>query len=133
MSATPTAIANVAVWFEIPVADLARAVHFYETVFAVTLRQEGCPSGMATPMAIFPADDRNAVTGALIQHESCTPGASGATVYLNGGDDLSVPLARALEAGATLVVPKTIITPEIGWFAQFIDSEGNRIGLHSPH
>lgn len=121
---------NVAVWFEIPTADLARAVRFYETVFAVTLRQEGCPSGM--PMAIFPAGKTD-VTGCLIQHEHCKPGAEGSTVYLNGGDDLSAPLARAVEAGATLVVPKTLIAPEIGYFAQFIDSEGNRVGLHSPH
>ncbi len=121
---------NTAVWFEIPVADLARAVRFYETVFTVTLRQEGCPDGM--PMAIFPADPA-AVTGCLIQHEHCKPSADGSTVYLNGGDDLSAPLARAVEAGATLVVPKTLIAPEIGYFAQFIDSEGNRVGLHSLH
>ncbi len=121
---------NVAVWFEIPVADLARAVRFYETVFAVTLVQEGCPSGMPMQMAVFPADE-TAVKGCLIQHELCKPSPDGTTIYLNGGDDLAVPLARAVEAGAAVVVPKTIITPEIGYFAQFIDSEGNRIGLHS--
>lgn len=125
-----TASPNVAVWFEIPVADLARAVRFYESVFAVTLNQEGCPSGAPMRMAVFPADE-TAVKGCLIQHEHCTPSADGTTVYLNGGDDLAVPLARAVEAGATVVVPKTLITPDIGWFAQFIDSEGNRIGLHS--
>lgn len=122
---------NVAVWFEIPVADLARAVRFYESVFAVTLDQEGCPSGVPVRMAVFPAGE-TAVKGCLIQHEHCRPSADGTTVYLNGGDDLAVPLARAVEAGATVVVPKTIITPDIGWFAQFIDSEGNRVGLHSP-
>jgi hypothetical protein len=122
---------NVAVWFELPVADLARAVRFYETVFAVTLRQEGCPTGM--PMAIFPTGDAPGVTGCLIQHAHCKPSAEGTTVYLNGGDDLAVPLGRAIEAGATLVVPKTLIAPEIGYFAQFIDSEGNCVGLHSLH
>ncbi|MBP2301727.1 VOC family protein [Azospirillum picis] len=119
---------NVATWFEIPAVDLARAVRFYETVFAIRLIQEPCPSGMT--MAVFPADGE-AVRGCLIQHEAYKPGADGTVVYLNGGDDLSAPLARAEEAGARIVVPKTLITPEIGYFAQFIDSEGNRVGLYS--
>ena len=121
---------HVVTWFEIPVSDLARAVRFYETVFAITLNQDACPSGMK--MAVFPAE-KEAVNGCLVQHESCKPSADGTTVYLNGGDDLSVPLARAEQAGATIVVPKTLITPEIGYFAQFIDSEGNRVGLYSMH
>lgn len=121
---------HVVTWFEIPAADLARAVRFYETVFATTLNQEPCPSGMK--MAVFPAEGE-AVKGCLIEHESYKPSADGTIVYLNGGGDLSVPLARAEQAGATIVIPKTLITPEIGYFAQFIDSEGNRIGLYSMH
>ncbi|MBF5094052.1 VOC family protein [Azospirillum sp. INR13] len=121
---------HVATWFEIPAADLARAVRFYEAVFATKMVQEPCPSGMK--MAVFPADGE-AVKGCLIEHEACKPSADGTTVYLNGGDDLSAPLARAEQAGATIVVPKTLITPEIGYFAQFIDSEGNRVGLYSMH
>lgn len=121
---------NVAVWFEIPVSDLARAVGFYETVFAVPLNQSECPSGLPIRLALFPAD-KGAVTGCLIEHENHKPSDGGSIVYLNGGVDLSEPLARAEAAGARIVVPKTPITPELGYFAQFIDSEGNRIGLHS--
>jgi uncharacterized protein len=121
---------NVAVWFEIPVNDLARAIGFYETVFAVTLTQSGCPSGIPMRIALFPAD-KTAVTGCLLEHEDAKPGADGSILYLNGGADLAVPLARAVEAGARVVVPKTAINAEMGYFAQFIDSEGNRIGLHS--
>lgn len=123
-------IPHVVTWFEIPVTDLARAVGFYETVFATKMVQEPCPSGMT--MAVFPAEG-TAVKGCLIQHEACKPSADGTTVYLNGGDDLSAPLSRAEQAGAKIVVPKTLITPEIGYFAQFIDSEGNRVGLYSMH
>ncbi len=121
---------NVAVWFEIPVSDLARAIGFYETVFAVTLNQSACPSGLPIRLALFPADT-GAVTGCLIEHEDGKPGGTGTVLYLNGGADLAEPLARAEAAGARIVVPKTPISPELGCFAQFIDSEGNRIGLHS--
>lgn len=121
---------NVAVWFEIPVSDLARAIGFYETVFAVTLSESGCPSGMPIRLALFPAE-KDAVTGCLIEHKDAKPGGDGPVIYLNGGSDLSEPLARAEAAGARIVVPKTPITPELGFFAQLIDSEGNRIGLHS--
>lgn len=121
---------NVAVWFEIPVSDLARAIGFYGTVFAVTLNQSECPSGVTSRLALFPADT-GAVTGCLIEHENHKPGDCGSIVYLNAGADLAEPLARAEAAGARIVVPKTPITPELGYFAQFIDSEGNRIGLHS--
>ncbi len=30
-----------------------------------------------------------------------------------------------------MVVPKTEINPEMGCFAMFIDSEGNKLGIHS--
>jgi predicted enzyme related to lactoylglutathione lyase len=53
-------------------------------------------------------------------------------IYLHGGDDLSVPLACAVAAGATVLMPRTELSPEIGCIAMFADSEGNRIGLHSP-
>ena len=42
---------NVAVWFEIPARDFARAVTFYETLFATALRQE---SFGGPKMAVFP-------------------------------------------------------------------------------
>ncbi len=59
------------------------------------------------------------------------PGPMGTIIYLNGGDDLSVPLARVAPAGGAVIVPKTTISPEIGCFAVFRDSEGNHVGLFS--
>jgi predicted enzyme related to lactoylglutathione lyase len=115
-------------WFEIPVTDLDRACRFYEATFAITLKvEEMC--GMR--MAVFPYADP-ATGGALIACPDGKPGDHGVVIYLDGGDDLAVPLARAVEAGATVLMPKTEISPEIGFIAMFADSEGNRIGLHSP-
>ena len=118
---------NVAVWFEIPAADLGRAVGFYEKVFATKMKRD---TFEGTQMAIFPSEGQ-AVSGAVIAsngHE--TPG-NGTVVYLSGGKDLAAPLARVASAGGRVAVPKTALPDGMGFFAQFIDSEGNRVGLHS--
>jgi predicted enzyme related to lactoylglutathione lyase len=51
-------------------------------------------------------------------------------VYLSGGEDLSAPLGRVEAAGGKVVMPKTSIG-EHGFCAMFLDTEGNRVGLHS--
>lgn len=127
---TPNPVPNMAVWFEIPAADIDRAIRFYETVLAAELKRESCP-GTEMRMAIFPYYETGGVSGCVIQGDGYAPGASGSIVYLNGGDDLAVPLARVEAAGGTVLIPKTLINEEIGYFAHFIDSEGNRVALHS--
>lgn len=113
-------------WFEIPVADLPRAQHFYETVLAVSLNAE--QMGPMT-MAIFPYQPPG-VGGCLLFGPGATPGAVGAIVYLNAGKALDAALARVAGAGGQIVVPKTALPGDMGAFAQIVDSEGNRVGLH---
>ena len=116
-------------WFEIPVLDMPRAVKFYEATFDVTLVPFGMP-GMQ--MFSFPADDSaGATSGALVKEESVKPGSDGVTIYLNANPDIAQVVGRAEVAGAQIIVPKTFINDEIGYFAIVIDSEGNRIGLHA--
>lgn len=116
-------------WFEIPVADLARATAFYERMTGRKLeRSEMSTADME--MMMFPYAFPG-VGGCLVRCAQIKPGADGPCVYLDGGEDLAVMLARVEAAGGKVVVPKTLITPEIGYFAILIDSEGNRIGLHS--
>jgi predicted enzyme related to lactoylglutathione lyase len=45
--------------------------------------------------------------------------------------DVSVELARAKDAGGKVLVPKTLITDDIGYMAIVEDTEGNRVALHS--
>jgi len=59
------------------------------------------------------------------------PTTDGAVVYLNAGKDLQPMLDRVKQNGGQLLVPKTMISPEMGYFALFIDTEGNKLGLHS--
>lgn len=118
-------------WFEIPVADLERGIRFYETVLGFSLKREDMGP---MQMAVFPYEEGASVGGALcFMPGGQQPGGSGSIVYLYAGDDLSSALARVEPAGGGVIVPKTLITPEIGYFAVFRDSEGNHVGLYSMH
>ena len=116
-------------WFEIPVVDFNRAKKFYEAVIDESLTDYPMPDPNML-YSVFPYQEGQGVGGALIKHEECKPSVDGVTIYLPGGDDLSPSLSRAEKAGAKVVIPKTSIG-ENGFMAQFIDTEGNRIALHS--
>mgnify|MGYP006175197743 CR=1 FL=1 len=73
----------------------------------------------------------DAVGGAIVHGDGTAPSQSGTLVYLNGGDDLAAMLARVEPAGGQVAVPKTEIGNGFGFFAHFVDTEGNRVGLHS--
>jgi uncharacterized protein len=117
---------NAVNWFEIPVADMARATKFYGAIFEITLKAD--PAMPGYEMAMFPS--QGGVDGALVQGEGCNPSHSGSLVYLNGGDDLIHVLNRVEKAGGKILQPKTDIG-ENGFFAYIEDSEGNKVGLHS--
>lgn len=123
MPASPHAIS----WFEIPVTDFARAKAFYEAVLGRPV--ETMTMGPSTMGFLSTSPD--AVGGAIVHGDGAAPAQSGTLVYLNGGDDLAPMLARAASAGGSVAVPKTDIGSGFGFFAHFIDTEGNKVGLHS--
>lgn len=114
-------------WFEIPVADFARARAFYESVLGITIE----PMAMGPTTMGLLSSDPDAVGGAIVQGEDFVPSKLGTVVYLNGGDDLAPMLARVERAGGAIAVPKTEIGNDFGFFAHFMDTEGNKVGLHS--
>ncbi len=123
MPASPHAIS----WFEIPTLDFARAKAFYEALLGRPI--ETMTMGPSTMGFLSTAPD--AVGGAIVHGDGTAASQSGTLVYLNGGDDLAVVLARVQPAGGTVAVPKTEIGNGFGFFAHFVDTEGNRVGLHS--
>ena len=121
-------MANVINWFEIPAANYDRAVKFYGEVIGEALQ----PVEMGgIQMGFFP-NGNEGVGGAVCFGDGYVPSDSGAMIYLNGGEDLSTPLSRVEKAGGKVVLPKTEISEEIGYFAIFMDSEGNKVAFHSP-
>lgn len=124
----PTAeqtITSTISWFEIPAADFGRAVRFYETIFASPLRHEAeWPN-----LAIFPYQ-RPGVSGAIAHGEGFRPTGDGVVIYLNCDGKFDQVLSRVESAGGSVVEPKNHL-PSVGWVAQILDSEGNRVGLHA--
>lgn len=123
--------ANAINWFEIPVDDFDRAKMFYERIFdyEMALMDMG-----PTRLGMLPFEEgKGAVGGAIVKAEDFLPARQGTLVYLNGGDDLTTVLMRVDDAGGKVLLEKTLITPEIGYYATFLDVEGNKVALHSPH
>jgi predicted enzyme related to lactoylglutathione lyase len=118
-------------WFEIPATDLPRAQKFYETIFDMQMIPLDLPN---IKMRMFPITDmQNGVGGALCDSGGFhKPSASeGPLVYLNANPDVQIVLDKVEASGGKIMVPKTEISPEYGFMAVFIDTEGNRIALHS--
>lgn len=116
-------------WFEIPAVDFDRALKFYGQLFGSDLFVQEM---QGFKMGFFPMEqERGNVGGAVCAGPNYTPSMDGTLVYLNGGEDLTEMLNRVEPAGGKVLVPKTEITPEYGYFAMFMDTEGNKVGLHS--
>jgi predicted enzyme related to lactoylglutathione lyase len=120
---------NALNWFEISVADMDRAKKFYEAIFGIQMEVQQM---MGMKMAYFPADMMGGkVGGGLVESPYHKPSAEGARIYLNGNPDLAVALGKVEGAGGQVAMPKTKISDEIGYMANFMDSEGNLVALHS--
>lgn len=115
--------------FEIPAMEISRAIEFYQSILDIKIEKMDIPE---MQMGLFPTEGQMTF-GVIIQGEGYTPSANGVTIYLDGGDDLQVILDKVEKKGGEIVVPKTLHADESGYFAIFIDTEGNRLGLHSPN
>jgi predicted enzyme related to lactoylglutathione lyase len=118
-------------WFEIPVADMDRALAFYTTLSGRALRREAF-GGPGEELGVFEADGTDDVKGALFKSPNLQPSANGTLVYLNASPSLDAWLARVPAAGGRVALPKVTLPDGMGCFAHIIDSEGNRVGLHAP-
>jgi predicted enzyme related to lactoylglutathione lyase len=118
---------NAIDWFEIPVADLPRAIAFYAEVLRIELRRERVGE---TDMAVFPySPAAQGVGGALVHHARMRPSTEGVVVYLNAGADIRDAVDRAVKAGGRITMPVTDIGAP-GLIALIQDTERNVVGLH---
>jgi predicted enzyme related to lactoylglutathione lyase len=118
---------NLINWFEIPARDFKRAVLFYKGILGVDIQETEM---FGTKMGFLPSDGKN-VSGAIVQGQDYHPSTEGITVYLNGGTDLQTILDRVQRFEGEVIVPKTQISQEMGYFAMVMDTEGNKMALHS--
>ena len=121
---------NMVGWFEIPVEDMNRAIKFYEAVFEVRLQLQDLNE---LAMAIFPfAEGKSGSWGALVKHPEFyrTSPTHGPLLYFSSRD-VQEEVSRIEKAGGKVLQPKKLISEGVGYMALFLDTEGNRIALHS--
>lgn len=110
-------------WVEIPAEKFERAVDFYSNVLQTEFT---IYESAKEKMACFPGGE-----GAISLVDGFKPSVDGVLVSLNAGNDLDETLARVVKYGGDIQIPKTRIEAEgRGYFATFIDSEGNKLGLY---
>ena len=131
-----SAESNALNWFEIPVNDTARAKRFYETVLDLqmhTVYMEETGDELTffvyTPGQIQGTSGK--VLGALVKSDRAHPSAEGTLVYLNASPSIQAAIEKIEPAGGKLLVPRSKILA--GYIAIFIDTEGNRVGLHAEN
>ena len=122
-------MANTIVWADIPVTDMDRARKFYSAVLQADI--EMMPG--SDDVALLPGDPMGGdVSGDLVKGENSTPGTGGITIYLDSAGDPEGMIARAVAAGGQVAMPVTDMGEMVGSIGFFLDSEGNKIGVHAP-
>ena len=114
------------VWFDIPALDLDRAIRFYGAVLDVQIEKEDMP-GMS--MGVLPHQE-NQVSGCITTGEDAQPSNAGLLLYFNVQGRLDEAIQQVAPSGGKILKPKHAIGP-YGFRAVVLDSEGNRVALHS--
>ena len=122
---------NIVEWFEIPVSDMNRAIRFYETVFGYKIERHQLGP---LDMGWFPWDPEGTGAGGslVLNKENYKPSQEGVLIYLTASSgELSNEIGKVEKAGGKVLMAKTQISEEYGYMALFLDTEGNRVALHS--
>jgi len=112
-------------WFDIPVTDLDRATDFYRQVLDIEIDRYGDDVPVAV-MAHGPGD----VSGCLALNEGFAPSDQGPLLYFTVEGRLNEAAALVEGLGGRVLESAHSIEPH-GHRAVVLDSEGNRICLHS--
>ncbi|MYZ59118.1 VOC family protein [Elizabethkingia anophelis] len=115
--------------FEIPATDISRAINFYKEILGVEIEKLDFPE---MEMGLFSYQDQM-VTGVIMKADGYKPSADGVTIYLNGGNNLQIILDKVERNGGKVIVPKTPHADGNGFFAIFLDTERNKLGLHATN
>jgi predicted enzyme related to lactoylglutathione lyase len=116
---------NRAVWFDIPASDMARAGRFYAAVLGITVDKIEAPG---FSFYLFEHGDGNG--GCIIDDKSAISADKGILVYMNANGRIRDAVRQTEVHGGKVMEDVHAIGPH-GFRAIVIDSEGNRIALHS--
>ena len=116
---------NRAVWIDIPVADLGRAREFYAAVLDINVAREKFGD---VEFCVLEHDSGNG--GCLVVDADAISSERGILVYLNANGRIKDAVAKVETHGGKIIEPVQSIGPH-GFRALIVDSEGNRVALHS--
>ena len=125
---------NAINWFEIPVTNTVRAKQFYETILDIVMLSQKIEE-TGDEMVLFPRTPDTVmalsgkVSGTLLKSEKSIPSKEGGLIYLNASPFIQTVIDKIVPAGGNVVLPKTKIPA--GYISIFIDTEGNKVGLHA--
>lgn len=123
-------MSNPVGWFEIPVNDINRAISFYNKVFDYSLKVSDL-GGLQMAWLPFDHTGKGSSGSLVLQKDFYKPSRdSGVLIYFSS-IDVAITLGKVKEAGGEVLSEKKLIAPDIGYMGLFIDSEGNRIAVHS--
>jgi len=135
-------------WFEIPVFDFKRALQFYSGIFSgvdfdVT-EFNGVPHAIFKPK--FPGTEL-AMAGALVEYKDTQEKTRGPILFFEVSYGMDKVISLIKERGGQVIkekaliknkeqdgrtiIPKTLIDGNVGYYAYFLDTEGNKMGLYS--
>lgn len=115
---------NRAVWFDIPASDLDRAAAFYRAVLGVRVDKETFDGSS------FCVIEHGEGNGGCLVLEEVEITAGGILLYLNVDGRIRDAVEKVVPHGGTVIHPIHAIGPH-GFRAIVLDSEGNRVALHS--
>ena len=115
-------MANRVTWFDVPVADLSRAIEFYSKVLDIAVEEA---HGVA--VLEHSGDD---IAGCLFKSDDEKPSDSGLLLYFNVSGRLDAAMNATEQYGGKILKAKEQIG-QYGYRTIVLDSEGNRIALHS--
>lgn len=116
---------NRVVWFDIPVADLDRAISFYERVLAIEVDKQAFDGFEFATLAHAEGNG-----GCLVPNPDGVSASQGPLIYLNVDGRLEEAVALVEDQGGSITQEIHQIGP-YGKRAVILDSEGNRLALHS--
>lgn len=120
---------NIVGWFEIPVTNMERAKDFYEKVFSIEIKIQDF-GGLL--MGWFPfAEGKEGISGSLVMNDAYKPSESKGVLIYFSSTDVNIEVGKIEDAGGKILQAKTQISPDIGYMAVCLDTEGNRFALHS--
>ena len=138
---------NIISWFEIPARDFKRALDFYSNVFG---RDIDIFMFSEVPHGVFRVDPEHPgeITGAIVETKDKPDKNVGPVIFFNANPDMYEILENIKENGGEVIqpktliknidsedgkvtIPKTLMDKDMGYYAYFYDTEGNKMGLYS--